>query len=421
MKVFRPFWSYDILAAEAWLNRMSLDGYHLTSIDLVLRLFVFEKGIPQNTQYRLYYNKRMDGMIDEYAGWECVYTAKKFAVLHSNNVKPSLTPSYSGVLERNRKIKYISSIIFFIFSMFLIPNIIMLGVTVVFLFKSETIVLREGATFFVTHQSTTIVMEGVAWLIGVPAAIWLIYTIYKLQSAGSRFERDFRHGSPRLKQSAPAARAGSGEQERMAQERTEQERPELERKNLIKKRKHFWAYAPDKLEKWLENMESQGYNLCKVSEFGFSFYFTKGIPRIMKYSIDCQKKADSDYYSLHKDCGWKLVYQSSMWTHMLLTSIWSYECLPGFAQPEFYSDKNSRIKHARRIVLTYSLAFLFVGAMAVCLIMLMYFSRANMSYFMQCFMIIYPPVILFLYGGFSLKIIRYYFRIKKLCRESSDV
>ncbi|WP_227820969.1 DUF2812 domain-containing protein [Clostridioides sp. ZZV15-6383] len=39
--------------------------------------------------------------------------------------------------------------------------------------------------------------------------------------------------------------------------------------------KFDWYISPDKIEKWLEDMETKGYNLYRINKFGGIFYFHK--------------------------------------------------------------------------------------------------------------------------------------------------
>ena len=41
---------------------------------------------------------------------------------------------------------------------------------------------------------------------------------------------------------------------------------------IIKRMKLGWVYAPDRAEEWLENMETRGYNLYRMSRIGNTFY-----------------------------------------------------------------------------------------------------------------------------------------------------
>ena len=55
-RVFRPFWVYNVVAAEEWLARMASTGFLLQSVDFRKRVFVFEKGEPKKLIYQVDYN-----------------------------------------------------------------------------------------------------------------------------------------------------------------------------------------------------------------------------------------------------------------------------------------------------------------------------------------------------------------------------
>ena len=124
---------------------------------------------------------------------------------------------------------------------------------------------------------------------------------------------------------------------------------------LVVKRKFAWFYSPDKLEQWLETLEASGLNLYRVRKPGTAFYFIKGKPRKVRYCVDYQNMADYSYYDIHKDAGWTCVYSTKpslqKWT------IWSREYGESDTFPQIYSDTVHRLKHARKIALTYSIIF----------------------------------------------------------------
>lgn len=44
MRIFKPFWSLNIKNIENWLSKKALEGYILKDVNLLLKLFIFEKG-----------------------------------------------------------------------------------------------------------------------------------------------------------------------------------------------------------------------------------------------------------------------------------------------------------------------------------------------------------------------------------------
>jgi hypothetical protein len=71
-KCFRPFWSYDVQETEKWLAQMAGQGWHLVSVDFVLRVFRFVKGEPKSQTYCFEYGKFQDSSLPsglEADGW----------------------------------------------------------------------------------------------------------------------------------------------------------------------------------------------------------------------------------------------------------------------------------------------------------------------------------------------------------------
>jgi hypothetical protein len=73
-KIFRPFWSYDVIETEQWLSKMSSAGFILLSVNFVRRIFTFEKTQPQNITYNISFDKSGNGLTLnlESAGWQTV-------------------------------------------------------------------------------------------------------------------------------------------------------------------------------------------------------------------------------------------------------------------------------------------------------------------------------------------------------------
>lgn len=106
--------------------------------------------------------------------------------------------------------------------------------------------------------------------------------------------------------------------------------------------KWWWAWSPEKLENWLEDMESKGWQLFRIGGGAIIFHFKKGMPRKISYCVDYQSKVEPEYLNLFEDAGWKLVYSGMGWY------IWSlkYEG----AKPEIYTDIDSLIRRNKSIV-----------------------------------------------------------------------
>lgn len=105
--------------------------------------------------------------------------------------------------------------------------------------------------------------------------------------------------------------------------------------------KWWWAWNPETVENWLEEMEAEGWHLVKVQQAVTRFYFEKGQPRQIRYCIDYQNKKDSNYMSIFQDTGWEYIYESSGWY------LWRMPYTG--TRPEIYTDLDSLIERNNRL------------------------------------------------------------------------
>ncbi len=66
VRKFRWFWSWNDIAEEKWLQKMSAQGLHLKEIENPC-FYIFEKGEPQNYVYKLDY--RLNSAMFAHVGW----------------------------------------------------------------------------------------------------------------------------------------------------------------------------------------------------------------------------------------------------------------------------------------------------------------------------------------------------------------
>ena len=52
-KVYRPFWSLDVMKTEKWLGEMANDGYRLEKVNFLTRKFIFEEDDRKTIHYRI--------------------------------------------------------------------------------------------------------------------------------------------------------------------------------------------------------------------------------------------------------------------------------------------------------------------------------------------------------------------------------
>lgn len=323
-RVFRPFWSYDLPKSEAWLADMASRGWMLAEWNLLLRQFTFRQSEPVQLTYQIGYAPSSQPSMSSYLaaeGWSKRLQQGKWTV-YENDQRPSQIkayPSRKDVLRRNRKISYIfMGILLYLLLIAMIP-LITLGFS---LTQDTPLQVQQSPMWAVTWAAAAL---------AVLLLVLAIYSIIKLRAASKGLllnHEDFK------KPHEPQRPAGV----------------------TMKRLKLGWMYAPDRLEEWLEDKERLGWNLYKVGPGGTLFHFSQGSPRIMKYHADYQVIGDEEYFELHRQAGWDKVYSSS--SSLQKWTLWSREELDRAEQPEIYSDPYHRLKHARKIAISYTALFL---------------------------------------------------------------
>lgn len=299
---------------------MAAKGYQLQEL-VKGGFFVFTAGNPQHVTYFIGYRKAAGDPLSaslQNDGWFDVISCSKWYILaNANHVEQIKTHPLrnNDLLSRNRTIMYITG--FFAithFFMFIVLN------------------LLRFADF------TTTLVPSPFWAVHVLFYTWVYYSFIKLYLTNKKLEQ------------------GNDNEEIISTHPSPDVEEAYQRHGrLIKKVKLGWMYAPDRLERWLEQMEDQGYNLYRVGWSGIVFYFVKGKPRQVKYCADFHNKTDDSYFHIHRDAGWKIVFTRSsffeQWT------ILSREYQKGEDQPQLYSDTSELLQSARRVAVTYSSLF----------------------------------------------------------------
>jgi len=402
-KVFRPFWSYDVLKTERWLNEMSAGGFHLNGINFDTRVFTFEESSPRTVFYRVMYQKKSDesilkGILD--GGWEAVQTNGHFSVLRTEHPAGKIMPSYSGILDKNTGLKFWVGIVLLIITIF-IAVLFFPIIIIILLMQLPSIdsgyATEDPASVPVGIDivfASLMVLFDVLLLLGF---VWLIYTYFTLKRTnkflsklcGDRLQLDFT--LPRQTMLPPSV-----------------ESTLMKSRQMFKRTRIAWAYAPDKVEKWLRKMAQQGNILYRMSHLGNGFYFTKAQSRRIKYVVDYQPKRSPDYYNAYQDAGWRLVFTSV--TSRQGFAIWSYDYTESGLEPMFYCDMAAKIKNAKKFALTYSLCFFPVCLLYLAMIIMeLLMPRENTD----CFILIIWSILFLEFCFFATRTILYYFRVKK--------
>jgi hypothetical protein len=406
--IFKPFWSYDIIKTELWLSHMHSKGYALYKINFIARLFYFKKVEPTAYYYKIVFEKKSNGNISDAlinCGFENIYFSKNYYVIRTVTQNPPTSSSYNGFLDKNRKLKYVVGIILLCLLCLAVFPAVIFGFIVFALITGNFTVDKTPPPETLIPPSSVDIIGGIIFFlwsaIFILALIWLIYTYFKLRITNKQLEKlcgDTLNLSFTIPKESILSKA--------------EEKALKKQKKIIRKMRIAWIYAPDKAEAWLEKMESLGYNLYRMSRLGNSFFFIKGQPRKIKYCVDYQNKANPQYFNLNKESGWKLIFTSLSRIQSL--NVWSQEYTDEL--PLFYSDKESKLKHAKRFALTYSLCFFPLCILYIFLIIFDVFIIKNVN------LMPLPNLILYLlliceFGFFAARTILYYFRIKKSFNE----
>lgn len=392
IKVFRPFWSYDVKKTEVWLSDMAKKGYYLVGLNRWTRCFYFRKGKGKSITYRIEYVKINNSslsrsLLDE--GWKKVLQSGKWYV--TSNEKPleqiKTSSVRDGIIKRNRMIMYIFIGILIYLTGIAIFNLTMMGSS---LFQDGSVEVVESPFWILTYS-----LLGFAISIFVLSA-YSVFIINKtnkyLISEKTNKPQDVNHIEGRLSKEKEKQLKLSGQ--------------------MVVKRKFGWMYSPDKLEKWLETMEEQGVNLYRVSRTGTVFYFIMGRPRKISYCADYQNISDEGYFDILRDAGWKNAFTS--YSSLQKWTIWSQEFSEGEDRPQIYSDKSYHLKHARRIAIAYTILFLPLTIMYILNIGLfiggMFNNGTTGLSLLNMVMFLF---FIFVFGSFTVRTWMYYMRLRK--------
>jgi hypothetical protein len=324
-KVFRPFWSLDIIKTETWLSEMATRGYRLQKINLITREYIFENDESKTIHYRICRHKAGVSATSQSlikSQWYSVFSKGKWSILANENEASELKiyPSRESILKRNRTMKYSIGILLAYMAFTQIQTIFIY--TLIFSPNNFSLFFRPGSILL-----KLIVISS------------LFYILVRLNKSDKklRMENGFD-----LK--IPLSTILDRKIERA-----------LRKEEKFKRKiKLAWTYAPDKIEEWLEDMEMKGYNLVRMSWLGTTFYFIKGESRSIKYCVDYQNLVHDSYFEIHKSNGWEMIFTSK--SAFTKYTLWRKEYTN--ERPELYSDKSHILKHARKQCLLYCILYI---------------------------------------------------------------
>ncbi|WP_033543210.1 DUF2812 domain-containing protein [Planococcus sp. CAU13] len=331
-KVHRPFWSYDVPKTEEWLSEMAGQGLIFEKLNRWTRCFYFQEREPEARVYRIAYNKLTSSVLPKMLqteGWEKAGAAGKWEFISNRQPESAIrtSPVRDGIVRHNRFISYGLYAMIFYFGVILLSFTASMFSAWVLEGGSN---VEESPMWIVTYLFMTFVLASV--ILG-------IYSVIKIRRTNSELE-----GTNNLK--VPSTDEHFDKQ-------TEKELKRAGR--LVKKVKPSWMYSPDKTEQWLEAMEQSGFNLYRVNKIGIIFHFIKGEPRKIAYRVDYQSGPTESYFAIHREAGWSEKFTS--FSNLEKWTIWSKSYEEDEKRPQLYSDQSSRLKHAKRIAITYTAIF----------------------------------------------------------------
>jgi len=164
----------------------------------------------------------------------------------------------------------------------------------------------------------------------------------------------------------------------------------------------WWGWNPQKLEDWLEEMASYGWNLYQVDMWGIRFKFRKEKSEKIRYCVDYQSSVDENYLSILKDDGWDIVWTGATGWY-LLKKIYEEK------RPSIFTDANSLIERNNRLTKILKPLFVLIIAMFIFLII-------NRNHGNDLFIGLYIVLISF-YGYLFYQIHKYNKKLKNNIKE----
>ncbi|WP_461204746.1 DUF2812 domain-containing protein [Clostridium sp. DL1XJH146] len=393
---FRLFWSYDIQKTEQWLSEMSSRGYHLEKVDFNLRIFKFKVGTPKKCIYRIAYSKKRESLSLRLENncWKEVTFNRHWVFLVNENEEWQISfySSREGILKRNKTIMNITGAILTIFAMIQLPTYIVLGLYTIPLFNDKDVEVYTSNG------------ERIGEFIFLGVLFFCVFTFIKLL-------RD----NKKLVSENVINNASTSHSFLKTIKDVERRKKDDKKGKIIRKIRLGWQYSPDKLEKWLENMEKQGFNLIEINKIGNSFYFEKGEIRKISYVADYQNRTNDDYYEIHRQTGWNVFFTSPF--NLTKWTLWAKEYDDGEEKPVLYSTKKERIKQARKMAMMMSICY--IPMILISISMIISYIRLYMNWDVslrpQRFWLtpLIQSILIIEFGTFTIKSILYYFRVKK--------
>ena len=386
MKKFFPLWYVDIIKTEQKLSRLSEKGLHMTGLSYFMGIFSFEKGKDRRERYRICPAKGCGGEPPKglaAGGWEKVCGGKNYYVVKNPDPDAENVPSYSKWKTYNRVSLY-AAFMLFCFVLGLLSSFIM-----------NALEALDAGELSLT--SSDIIAFFLILTVGLLPMIRLFISNRRLAKTDTDLEL-----KGKVIKTIP---------EENFLYTPKEEKQMLKDGRMMKKFPIGWFYSPDRAEEMVEKLAAEGWKFYRFNQLGTVFYFVKSEPCKLKIVVDYQNEAKDEYFLNGKDDGWKLEFTSV--SRLQCFVVWSKE-YEGDEAPEFYSDGETKLKHARRMAYTFGtmltlFAFMMIFSLSIMAIDFMTESMAMFVYIVLLFMLVMVEC-----GVFASRAIGYYIRTKRI-------
>ncbi|MCH5194661.1 MAG: DUF2812 domain-containing protein [Oscillospiraceae bacterium] len=386
MKKFFPLWYIDIIKTENKLSQLSEKGLHMTGLSYFMGIFSFEKGENKKERYRICPARGCGGEPPKglaAGGWEKVCGGKNYYVVKNADTNAENVPSYSKWKTYNRLSLY-AAFMFFSFTLGL-------------LLSSVTRLLDNIGTGTAAITDSDIIAHLLIFAVGLIPAARLFISNRRLAKTDTDLEL-----KGKVIKTVP---------EENFLYTPKEEKQMLKDGRMMKKFPLGWFYAPDRVEEMVEKLAAEGWKFYRFNQLGTVFYFVKSEPCKLKIVVDYQNEAKDEYFLNGKDDGWKLEFTSV--SRLQCFVVWSKE-YEGDEAPEFYSDGETKLKHARRMAYTFGtmltlFALMMIFSLSIMAIDFMTESMAMFVYIVLLFMLVMIEC-----GVFASRAIGYYIRTKRI-------
>ncbi len=176
--------------------------------------------------------------------------------------------------------------------------------------------------------------------------------------------------------------------------------------NEYKRANKLWfAWDPDKIERYLEEMSLEGWHAVQMDGMLVSFLFQRGQSKRIRYCVDYQRQEKPEYRQIFLDDGWALLQSSMGWY------VWSKEY--SGERPDIYTEPESLITRNRSILLMATAVLVTQAPMVV-------LNAANLAHTAAsnpAIFVLLLAILVMVYGALGYCIIQLIRSIRKLKRK----